>query len=45
MMPEDLKELLRAFNDHGVKYLVAGGYAFDILDTKKLRALRQERGS
>ena len=30
MMPEDLKELLRAFNDHGVKYLVVGGYAYGI---------------
>ncbi|HWZ46127.1 MAG TPA: nucleotidyltransferase [Candidatus Saccharimonadales bacterium] len=28
MMPKDLKELLRAFNDQGVKYLVVGGYAF-----------------
>jgi hypothetical protein len=24
MMPKDLKELLRAFNDHAVKYLVVG---------------------
>jgi hypothetical protein len=30
MMPKDLKELLRAFNDHGVKYLVVGGYAFGV---------------
>lgn len=30
MMPEDLKELLRAFNDHGVKYLIVGGYAFGV---------------
>jgi len=30
MMPNDLKELLRAFNDHGVKYLVVGGYAYGI---------------
>ena len=30
MMPEDLKELLRAFNDHAVKYLVVGGYAFGV---------------
>src|SRR5262249_11794917 len=30
MMPEDLKELLRAFNDHGVKYLIVGGYAFAV---------------
>jgi len=28
MMPRDLKELLRAFNEHGVKYLIVGGYAF-----------------
>ena len=28
MMPEDLKELLRAFNDQAVKFLVVGGYAF-----------------
>ena len=30
MMPEDLKELLRAFNEHGVKYLIVGGYAFGV---------------
>jgi hypothetical protein len=30
MMPSDLKELLRAFNDHGVKYIVVGGYAFGV---------------
>jgi len=30
MMPEDLKELLRAFNDHGVKYLIVGGSAFGV---------------
>ena len=30
MMPADLKELLRAFNDHGVKYLVVGGYAYGV---------------
>ena len=30
MMPEDLKELLRAFNDHAVKYVVVGGYAFGV---------------
>lgn len=29
-MPTDLKELLRAFNDHGVKYLVVGGYAYGV---------------
>jgi predicted nucleotidyltransferase len=30
MMPKDLQELLRAFNDHAVKYLVVGGYAFGV---------------
>jgi predicted nucleotidyltransferase len=30
MMPTDLKELLRAFNDHAVKYLIVGGYAFGV---------------
>jgi predicted nucleotidyltransferase len=30
MMPKDLTELLRAFNDHGVRYLVVGGYAFGV---------------
>ena len=30
MMPEDLKELLRAFNDHAVKFLIVGGYAFGV---------------
>lgn len=30
MMPKDLKDLLRAFNEHGVKYLVVGGYAFGV---------------
>jgi hypothetical protein len=24
MMPKDLKDLLRAFNEHGVKYLIVG---------------------
>ena len=28
MMPSDLKEFLRAFNEHSVKYLIVGGYAF-----------------
>ena len=28
MMPADLRELLRVLNDHGVKFLVVGGYAF-----------------
>jgi len=30
MMPRDLKELLRALNDHAVKYLIVGGYAFGV---------------
>jgi hypothetical protein len=30
MMPIDLKDLLRAFNDHAVKYLIVGGYAFGV---------------
>lgn len=30
MMPRDLKELLGAFNDQKVKYLVVGGYAFGV---------------
>jgi hypothetical protein len=30
MMPADLKELLRALNAHGVKFLVVGGYAFGV---------------
>ena len=30
MMPEDLKEFLRAFNDHAVRYLIVGGYAFGV---------------
>jgi len=30
MMPKDLKDLLQAFNDHGVRYLVVGGYAFGV---------------
>jgi hypothetical protein len=29
-MPKDLKELLRAFHDHGVKYLIVGGYAYGV---------------
>ena len=28
MLSSDLKELLRAFNEHGVRYLIVGGYAF-----------------
>jgi hypothetical protein len=30
ILPEDLKQLLRAFNEHGVEYLVVGGYAVGI---------------
>src|SRR3984957_17193046 len=30
MVPKDLKELLSAFNDHAVKYLIVGGYAFGV---------------
>ncbi len=30
MMPNNLKELLRAFNAHAVKYLLIGGYAFGV---------------
>lgn len=30
MIPDDLKELLHAFNEHGVKYLIVGGYAFGV---------------
>lgn len=30
MMPTDLKDLLRAFNNHRVKYLVVGGYAYGV---------------
>jgi len=30
MMPEELKELLRALNDHAVRFLVVGGYAFGV---------------
>ncbi|MGB7266916.1 MAG: DUF6036 family nucleotidyltransferase [Terracidiphilus sp.] len=30
MMNQDLKELLLAFNAHGVKYLVVGGYAVGV---------------
>lgn len=30
MMYKDLKELLLAFNAHGVKYLVVGGYAVGV---------------
>lgn len=30
MMPKDLKDLLRAFNEHSVKYMIVGGYAFGV---------------
>ena len=30
MMPLDLKDLLRAFNNHKVKYLIVGGYAYGV---------------
>jgi predicted nucleotidyltransferase len=30
MMPRDLKEFLRALNDHEVKYLIVGGYALGV---------------
>lgn len=30
MMPKDLKDLLRTFNEHGVRYLIVGGYAFGV---------------
>ncbi len=30
MMPPDLKELLLAFHEQGVRYLIVGGYAFGV---------------
>ena len=30
MMPKDLKDLLLAFNEQHVRYLIVGGYAFDV---------------
>lgn len=30
MMPRDLEDLLSAFNDHGVRYMVVGGFAFGV---------------
>ena len=30
MMPQDLKDLLLAFNEQRVKYLIIGGYAFGV---------------
>ncbi len=42
MLPKDLKELLRAFNDHGVKYLIVGGYAFGQAWENRIEALVDE---
>jgi len=39
MMPKDLKELLRAFNDHGVKYLVVGGYGSAFTPNREQRRI------
>jgi len=44
MMPEDLKELLRAFTDHAVKYLIVGGYAFGV-HAEPLASWRRARRS
>jgi hypothetical protein len=30
MMPQNLKELLRAFNDRGVRYLMVGAFAYGV---------------
>lgn len=30
MLTSDMKELIRAFNDSGVKYLLAGGFAYGV---------------
>src|ERR1700749_4500737 len=30
MMPKDLKDLLRVFNQEGVRYLIVGGYAYGV---------------
>ena len=30
MLPEDLRQLLLVFNEHGVEYLIVGGYAVGI---------------
>jgi hypothetical protein len=30
MLTRDLKELLRAFKDSGVKYLLVGGFAYGV---------------
>ena len=35
ILPEDLKQLLRAFNEHGVEYLVVGGYAVGLTTWSK----------
>ena len=30
ILPEDLKQLLLAFNAHGVEYMIIGGYAVGV---------------
>ena len=30
MLTKDMKELIRIFNEHGVEYLLVGGYAFGV---------------
>jgi len=30
MVTKDMKELIRIFNEHGVEYLLVGGYAFGV---------------
>ena len=30
MLTKDMKELIRMFNEHGVEYLLVGGYAFGV---------------
>ena len=30
MMPKDLRDLLSAFNEQRVRYLIVGGYAFGV---------------
>jgi len=30
MLTKDMKELIRAFNEHGVEYLLVGGYAYGV---------------
>jgi hypothetical protein len=43
MMSSELKDLLRAFNDHGVKYLVVGGYGYGV--HAEPRATKDEENS